>query len=86
MDPHVKVCEELFSAARTEFKHLEYFYFHNFLYESVWKNNIRRFNERTSTLDLMHKYGHDYKLVFVGRCIDVALRDHATRGFSRALE
>ena len=66
MDPHVKVCEELFSAARTEFKHLEYFYFHNFLYESVWKNNIRRFNERTSTLDLMHKYGHDYKLVFVG--------------------
>jgi len=66
MDPHVKVCEELFSAARTEFKHLESFYFHNFLYESVWKNNIRRFNERTSTLDLMHKYAHDYKLVFVG--------------------
>ncbi len=66
MDPHVKVCEELFSAARTEFKHLEYFYFHNFLYESVWKNNIRRFNERTFMLDLMHKYGHDYKLVFVG--------------------
>lgn len=66
MDPHVKVCEELFSAARTEFKHLEYFYFHNFLYESVWKNNIRRFNERTSTLDLMHKYAHDYKVVFVG--------------------
>ena len=66
MDPHVKVCEELFSAARTEFKHLEYFYFHNFIYESVWKNNIRRFNERTSTLDLMHKYAHDYKVVFVG--------------------
>ena len=66
MDPHVKVCEELFSAARTEFKHLEYFYFHNFLYESVWKNNIRRFNERTATLDLMHKYAHDYKVVFVG--------------------
>lgn len=66
MDPHVKVCEELFSAARTEFKHLEYFYFHNFLYESVWKNNVRRFNERTSTLDLMHKYAHDYKVVFVG--------------------
>ena len=66
MDPHVKVCEELFSAARTEFKHLEYFYFHNFVYESVWKNNIRRFNERTSTLDLMHKYAHDYKVVFVG--------------------
>ena len=66
MDPHVKVCEELFSAARTEFKHLEYFYFHNFIYDSVWKNNIRRFNERTSTLDLMHKYAHDYKVVFVG--------------------
>ena len=66
MDPHVKVCEELFSAARTEFKHLEYFYFHNFLYESVWKNNIRRHNQRTATLDLMHKYGHDYKVVIVG--------------------
>jgi len=66
MDPHVRVCEELFSAARTEFKHLEYFYFHNFLYESVWKNNIRRFNERTATLDVMHKYAHDYKVVFVG--------------------
>jgi len=66
MDPHVKVCQELFSAARTEFKHLEYFYFHNFIYESVWKNNVRRFNERTATLDLMHKYAHDYKVVFVG--------------------
>ena len=66
MDPHVKVCEELFSAARTEFKHLEYFYFHNFLYESVWRNNIRRHNQRTATLDLMHKYGHDYKVVIVG--------------------
>ena len=66
MDPHVKVCEELFSAARTEFKHLEYYYFHNFLYESVWKNNIRRHNERTATLDLMHKYSHDYKVVIVG--------------------
>jgi len=66
MDPHVKVCEELFSAARTEFKHLEYFYFHNFLYESVWKNNIRRHNERTATFDLMHKYSHDYKVVIVG--------------------
>lgn len=66
MDPHVKVCEELFSAARTEFKHLEYFYFHNFLYESVWQNNIRRHNQRTATLDLMHKYGHDYKVVIVG--------------------
>jgi len=66
MDPHVKVCEELFSAARTEFKHLEYFYFHNFIYESVWKNNVRRHNERTPMLDIMHKYAHDYKVVFVG--------------------
>ncbi|TGD73576.1 VWA domain-containing protein [Mangrovimicrobium sediminis] len=66
MDPHVKVCEELFSAARTEFKHMEYFYFHNFIYESVWKNNIRRHNERTPLLDVMHKYSHDYKIIFIG--------------------
>lgn len=66
MDPHVKVCEELFSAARTEFKHLQSFYFHNFLYESVWSNNIRRHNERTNVLDILHKYSHDYKVVFVG--------------------
>jgi len=66
MDPHVRVCEELFSAARTEFKHLEYFYFHNFIYESIWKNNIRRHTERMPILDVMHKYSHDYKVVFVG--------------------
>jgi len=66
MDPHVKVCEELFSAARTEFKHMKNFYFHNFLYESVWSNNIRRHNERTQVLDILHKYSHDYKVVFVG--------------------
>ena len=66
MDPHVRVCEELFSAARTEFKHLEYYYFHNFIYESVWQNNIRRFNDTTSTLDIMHKYASDYKVIFVG--------------------
>jgi uncharacterized protein with von Willebrand factor type A (vWA) domain len=66
MDPHVKVCEELFSAARTEFKHLQHFYFHNFLYDNVWENNIRRHNQRTSLLDVMHKYGHDYKVVIVG--------------------
>jgi uncharacterized protein with von Willebrand factor type A (vWA) domain len=66
MDDHVKVCEELFSAARVEFKHLEYFYFHNFLYERVWKDNRRRFNEKIPTWDVLHKYGHDYKLVFVG--------------------
>lgn len=66
MDPHVRVCEELFSAARTEFKHMKNFYFHNFLYESVWSNNIRRHNERTQVLDILHKYSHDYKVVFVG--------------------
>jgi len=66
MDDHVKLCEELFSAAKTEFKHLEYFYFHNCLYDYVWKDNRRRNSERTRTFDIMHKYGHDYKLVFVG--------------------
>lgn len=66
MDPHVKVCEELFSAARSEFKHLEYFYFHNCPYEAVWKDNRRRWSERTPTLEVMHTYPHDYKLVFVG--------------------
>jgi uncharacterized protein with von Willebrand factor type A (vWA) domain len=66
MDPHVKVCEELFSAARTEFKHMEYFYFHNFIYESVWKEGIRRHNQRMSLLDVMHKYSADYKVIFVG--------------------
>ena len=66
MDPHVRVCEELFSAARSEFKHMEYFYFHNFIYESVWRNNVRRHNERVPLLDVMHKYSHDYKVIFVG--------------------
>jgi uncharacterized protein len=66
MDDHVRICEELFSAAKTEFKHLEYFYFHNFIYEYVWKDNYRRHGERTPTFDVMHKYGHDYKLIFVG--------------------
>jgi len=66
MDDHIKLCAELFSAAKTEFKHLEYFYFHNCLYDYVWKDNRRRHSERTRTFDIMHKYGHDYKLVFVG--------------------
>jgi len=66
MDDHVRVCEELFSAARGEFKHLEHFYFHNFVYESVWKDNRRRHAERIPTLELMRTYGADYKLVFVG--------------------
>ncbi|MDP2239423.1 MAG: VWA domain-containing protein [Burkholderiales bacterium] len=66
MDDHVRVCEQLFSAARTEFKHLEYFYFHNFLYERVWKDNHRRAAERVATWDVMHKYPHDYKVIIVG--------------------
>jgi hypothetical protein len=66
MDDHVRICEELFSAARSEFKHLEYFYFHNFIYESLWKDNRRRHSEKTSLLDLTHKYSSDYKLVLVG--------------------
>ena len=66
MDDHIRVCEQLFSAARTEFKHLEYFYFHNFLYERVWKDNRRRATERIATWDVMHKYPHDYKVIFVG--------------------
>ncbi len=66
MDYHIRICEELFSAARTEFKHLEYYYFHNCLYESVWKDNYRRHAERISTMDVIHTYGREYKLVFVG--------------------
>jgi uncharacterized protein len=66
MDPHIKLCEELFSAATTEFKNLEFFYFHNCLYEALWKDNRRRMNERSSTLDVMHKFPHDYKIIFVG--------------------
>jgi hypothetical protein len=66
MDPHIKLCEELFSAATAEFKNLEFFYFHNCLYEGVWKDNRRRFSERTPTWDVLHKYGHDYKVIFVG--------------------
>ena len=66
MDDHIRVCEEMFSAARSEFKHLEYFYFHNFIYEALWKDNRRRHSEKTPTLDITHKYGADYKLIFVG--------------------
>jgi len=66
MDPHVRVCEELFSASRTEFKHMEYFYFHNFIYDSVWKDNLRRSNETTTTYDILHKYSPDYKVIFIG--------------------
>lgn len=66
MDDHVKICQELFSATRTEFKHLEYFYFHNCVYESVWKDNRRRHAERIPTVDVLRTYGHDHKLIFVG--------------------
>lgn len=66
MDPHVKVCEELFSAARSEFKHLKYYYFHNFIYESVWTRSHRRMTETTPLFDIMHKYSRDYKVIFVG--------------------
>src|SRR5512140_2504649 len=65
MDDHVEVVSDLFSAARTEFKNLEHFYFHNCVYESVWKDNRRR-NQRIPTVEVMRKYGHDYKLVIVG--------------------
>ncbi|WP_203310816.1 VWA domain-containing protein [Sphingomonas beigongshangi] len=66
MDPWVKLCEELFSAATSEFKNVEFFYFHNCPYEGLWKDNRRRFQERTPTMEVLHKFGHDYKLVFVG--------------------
>ena len=66
MDSHMKICEELFSAARTEFKHMENYYFHNFIYESVWKDNRRRMNERIPTWRILNKYARDYKVVFVG--------------------
>jgi uncharacterized protein with von Willebrand factor type A (vWA) domain len=66
MDDHIRVCEELFSAARGEFKHLESFYFHNFLYESVWKDNRRRFSQVTPVTQILRTYGHDYRVIFVG--------------------
>ncbi|MGB0410514.1 MAG: vWA domain-containing protein [Pikeienuella sp.] len=66
MDGHVKLVEELFSAASTEFKHMEYFYFHNCLYEGVWKDNARRWDQQTSTHEVLRTYGPDYKAVFVG--------------------
>ncbi len=66
MDDHIALVEELFSAARAEFKHMEYFYFHNCLYDGVWKDNARRWNEQMSTWDVLHTYGSDYKCIFVG--------------------
>jgi uncharacterized protein with von Willebrand factor type A (vWA) domain len=66
MDPHVEVCEQLFSSAKSEFKHLEYFYFHNCVYESVWRNNAMRWDEKVPTLDILHKYNSDYRVIIVG--------------------
>jgi len=66
MDPYIHLCEQLFSAARSEFKHLEYFYFHNCVYEKVWKDNHRRHNDTLSTLDVIHTYGKDYRVIFIG--------------------
>ncbi len=66
MDPHIRTCEELFSAARGEFKHLEHFYFHNCVYEKLWRDNKRRRDDATPTWDVLHTYPHDYKLIFVG--------------------
>ena len=66
MDWHIKATAELFSAARAEFKHMEHFYFHNCLYEKVWRENRRRWDDTTPTFELLHTYGHDYKVIFVG--------------------
>ena len=66
MDDHIRVCEEMFSACRTEFKHLEYFYFHNCLYEGVWKDNRRRHTEKTDVWEVLRTYPQDYKAIFVG--------------------
>ncbi|MBL9006409.1 MAG: VWA domain-containing protein [Myxococcales bacterium] len=66
MDDHVRACAELFTACRSEFKHLESFYFHNCIYESLWRDNTRRFKDRTPTLDVLRTYPTDYKLIFVG--------------------
>jgi uncharacterized protein with von Willebrand factor type A (vWA) domain len=66
MDWHVREAEELFSAARTEFKHMEHYYFHNCLYEFVWRENARRWSERVDTWDVLHTYPSDYKVIFVG--------------------
>ena len=66
MDDHIKVCEQLFSAVHGEFKHLEFFYFHNCLYETVWRDNARRHNEKIDLLQVLHTYSRDYKVIFVG--------------------
>jgi uncharacterized protein with von Willebrand factor type A (vWA) domain len=81
MDDHIELCAQLFSAARSEFKHLEYFYFHNFIYESVWNDNERRGDDRVLLLDVLRKYGRDYKVIFVGDA-QMARHEIAERGGS----
>ena len=66
MDPYVELCEQLFSAAKSELKHLEFFYFHNCVYESIWKDNNMRYNDRIPTFDILHKFNQDYRVIFVG--------------------
>ena len=66
MDPHIKVCEELFSAVRTEFKHLEYYYFHNFIYDSVWRDNQLRYNENIPIIDILRSFDRNYRMILVG--------------------
>ncbi|MCW9033694.1 MAG: VWA domain-containing protein [Alphaproteobacteria bacterium] len=66
MDDHIRICEELFSAAGSEFKHKEYFYFHNCMYENLWKDNVRRYTDTTETLEVIRTYPKDYKVIFVG--------------------
>lgn len=83
MDPYIKTCEELFSAARQEFKHMEYFYFHNFLYEFVWQDNQRRWSEKIPTWDVLHKYGSDYKIIFVG---DAAMSPYEVNAVGGSVE
>ncbi len=80
MDPHIRVCEELFSAARSEFKNMEMFYFHNFIYDAVWKSNQRRWAERTSTWDLLNTFGSDYRVIFVGDAMMSPYEIHAEGG------
>ena len=73
MDYHVAACEQLFSAVRSEFKHLEFFYFHNCLYEAVWRDNARRYQQATPLFEVLNKYSQDYKVIFVG---DAAMSPH----------
>ncbi|HPH87108.1 MAG TPA: VWA domain-containing protein [Chitinophagales bacterium] len=66
MDPYVELCEQLFSAAKSELKHLEFFYFHNCVYESIWKDNNMRYSDRIPTFEILHKFNQDYRVIFVG--------------------